>query len=180
MLWAQTTAQCQLPSIYESYVLMSSQICTLLFLVKDSDILLARKKRGFGKGLWNGVGGKVDANESIEQAMVRECQEEIGVTPTEFKKVALHDFVFEEDGSSMIVHAYIAHKWLGEPMETEEMAPEWFSVSEIPYKQMWEDDIHWLPLVLNGKKLHAKFVFNKENKLLSGTLHEADMLEHHG
>ncbi|MEK7504190.1 MAG: hypothetical protein AAB550_01680 [Patescibacteria group bacterium] len=33
---------------------------TLCFLVKDNQILLAMKKRGFGVGKWNGVGGKVN------------------------------------------------------------------------------------------------------------------------
>jgi hypothetical protein len=35
-----------------------SKQATLLFLIKDQKILLAMKKRGFGKGRWNGVGGK--------------------------------------------------------------------------------------------------------------------------
>lgn len=58
---------------------------TLLFLIKDDHVLLAMKKRGFGAGNWNGVGGKIEAGESIEQALVRECQEEIGVTPISWK-----------------------------------------------------------------------------------------------
>ncbi len=38
--------------------------CTLLFLIKKNDgvitdVCLAMKKRGFGAGRWNGVGGKV-------------------------------------------------------------------------------------------------------------------------
>ena len=33
---------------------------TLCLLVKDNEILLAMKKRGFGVGKWNGVGGKID------------------------------------------------------------------------------------------------------------------------
>jgi hypothetical protein len=31
---------------------------TLLFLQKDDELLLAMKKRGFGAGRWNGVGGR--------------------------------------------------------------------------------------------------------------------------
>ena len=44
---------------------------TLLFLVRDDQILLAMKKRGFGEGRWNGVGGKVEKDETVEQAMIR-------------------------------------------------------------------------------------------------------------
>lgn len=34
--------------------------CTLLFLKKNRQLLLAMKKRGFGAGKWNGVGGKLE------------------------------------------------------------------------------------------------------------------------
>ncbi len=47
---------------------------TLLFLRKNNHILLAMKKRGFGADRWNGVGGKLEPGETIEQALVRECQ----------------------------------------------------------------------------------------------------------
>ena len=43
------------------------KISTLCFLVKDNQILLAMKKRGFGEGKWNGVGGKVNPGETIER-----------------------------------------------------------------------------------------------------------------
>lgn len=33
------------------------------------------------------------------------------------------------------------------------MRPAWFLETEIPYSQMWPDDIHWLPLVLEGNKI---------------------------
>ena len=54
---------------------------TLLFLFDcgNNRILLAMKKRGFGAGKFNGVGGKVVNGESIEEATVREAREEISV-----------------------------------------------------------------------------------------------------
>ena len=125
---------------------------TLLFLVREDEILLAMKKRGFGQGRWNGCGGKVEPDETIEQAMVREAQEEIGVTPVKYEKVAVHDFVME-DHEGFECHAFICTEWESEPFETEEMAPQWFKKSEIPYHQMWQDDIVWLPAVMHGKKL---------------------------
>ena len=51
---------------------------TLTVFFKDNKVLLGEKKRGFAKGTLNGIGGKQDMGETIEQAMVRECQEEIG------------------------------------------------------------------------------------------------------
>jgi ADP-ribose pyrophosphatase YjhB (NUDIX family) len=67
---------------------------TILFLLKDNSILLAMKKRGFGQGRWNGVGGKLNLGESVEAAAIRETQEEINVEPKKIDKVAVIDFYF--------------------------------------------------------------------------------------
>lgn len=47
------------------------KLYTLAFLRRESEILLGYKKRGFGKGKWNGFGGKVDPGETIEHAAIR-------------------------------------------------------------------------------------------------------------
>jgi len=146
--------------------------CTLLFLRKDDQILLAMKKRGFGMGLWNGVGGKVDPGETVEQALVRECQEEINVTPQDFTKVAYHDFVNDAatEPWQQQVHVYFCNQWEGEPTETEEMAPKWFALTDIPYADMWQDDQMWLPLVLQDKKVKANFSFDEHDDILSASI----------
>lgn len=146
---------------------MTEKICTLLFLRKDDEILLAMKKRGFGMNRYNGVGGKIEPNETEVDAMIRECQEEIGVTPTNFWKVAEHDFVQEESGEHwrMIVHAYMCDAWDGTPIETDEMAPEWFRIADIPYDNMWQDDKFWLPQVLAGQKIFGKFTFDEQENV---------------
>lgn len=138
------------------------KVCTVLFLLRDGEVLLAMKKRGFGAGYWNGTGGKVETDETIEQAAIRECQEEIGVTPENLEKVAVHDFQFENGTTDIQAHVFTTKNWQGEPIETEEMAPRWFNVKDIPYDQMWEDDIVWLPVVLQGKKLQSTFTFKKD------------------
>lgn len=144
---------------------------TLVFLIRDQEVLLAMKKRGFGKGRWNGAGGKLEPGETIAQALVRECQEEIGVTPVSYKKVAdlTFDAFMNKQRTDLHVHAYLCHEWQGEPTESEEMKPQWFKVSEVPYDTMWQDDKYWLPEVLQGKKIKGTFVFDKADT----------MLEHH-
>jgi len=148
----------------------TTHLRTLVLLLKDDQILLARKKRGFGEGYWNGYGGKLESGETIEQAMVRECQEESGVTPLQFEKVAIHDFRFPGGELDMQGHVYVCREWEGTPVETEEMAPQWFALNDIPYVQMWQDDIFWLPAVLQGKKLLGQFVFDVNDTLLSAEL----------
>ncbi|MFZ2125256.1 MAG: 8-oxo-dGTP diphosphatase [Candidatus Saccharimonadales bacterium] len=145
---------------------------SLLFLIKDDNILLAMKKRGFGAGRWNGVGGKPDIGEAIEQTAVRECQEEIGVTPLDLKHVATLDFHFPIDKSDFDMQAvvYSCSKWQGEPTETEEMQPAWYKFADIPYDKMWADDKYWLPTVLGGKFVTANFTFDDNDSVANYTV----------
>lgn len=140
---------------------------SLLLLRRDGEILLAMKKRGFGSGRWNGVGGKLEQGETPEEAAVRECQEEIGVTPSNLEHVAVHDFLFPS-GEDIQVHTYMSEEWQGEPRETEEMRPQWFKLGKIPYEEMWQDDIMWLPFVLQGKHVRTKFTFDANDNICAG------------
>ena len=148
---------------------MKEITATLLFLIKDDQILLAMKKRGFGAGRFNGVGGKPEAGETIEQTLVRESIEEIGVKPTKFEQVAMIDFdeYFKGEPVFMHMHVFFATKWAGKPTESEEMAPEWFNQNQIPFEQMWPDDPYWLPQVLDGKRLKAEFKLDETDKIVS-------------
>ena len=147
---------------------------TLLFLRRDNEVLLAMKKRGFGEGRWNGVGGKLEQGETVEEALLREAQEEIGVTPTVYEQVAdiSFDEFFKGEPAQMHVHVFSCTKWEGEPQETEEMRPEWFSADSLPYESMWSDDPYWLPLVLEGKKIQARFVLDESDVITDHTIEE--------
>lgn len=149
------------------------QIVTLVFLKTDDQILLAMKKRGFGAGKWNGAGGKIEPNETLIQAAIRECQEEIHVTPIRLEKVAVLDFYLDDFPQQG--HVYICEEWTGEPKESEEMKPAWYSIDQIPYPDMWEDDEYWLPLVLEGKKVEGEFTF-KNDTMLTHSVRVVDKL----
>lgn len=143
---------------------------TLLFLVRNNEILLALKKRGHGVGKWNGVGGKLEDGETVEQALLRETREEINVVPMNYRQVAELDFVqVSETGNPwhMYIYAYLCDEWQGDPSESEEMAPQWYTYDEIPYESMWQDDQIWLPMVLSGDKVTGMFTFDSEEKLIS-------------
>ena len=52
----------------------ANKLLTLLFVLKaqpSPQVLLGYKKRGFAQGRWNGFGGKVEPNETVENAAVR-------------------------------------------------------------------------------------------------------------
>jgi len=149
---------------------------TICLLIRESlpvgekkELLLAMKKRGFGVGKWNGVGGKIDlekGDKNIVEAAIRETEEEIGVKVKELEKVAVFNFYYPYHHSwNQNVHVFLVKSWDGEPVETEEMMPKWFKTEEIPFEKMWDDDKFWLPMILEGKKLKAKFVFEEGEKV---------------
>ena len=49
---------------------MKKCLTTLLYLVENDNVLLALKKRGFGNGRYNGVGGKVENGETDRKSVV--------------------------------------------------------------------------------------------------------------
>lgn len=143
---------------------------TVTFLIKGDQVLLGMKKRGFGKGYYLGIGGKVEVGETIEQGAIREMQEEINVTPRVLKKMATIHFYFpsiEDESWNQQNIAFITTEWEGEPQESDEIKPEWFNRTEIPLEKMWDDAQYWLPQILEGKKLEAEIIYKDTIKVLS-------------
>lgn len=129
---------------------------TLIFCRRENsdgqrEILLGMKKRGFGVGKWNGFGGKVEGEETIEQGALRELEEESTLKASNMKRVGYLVFKMLETAKIMRVHVFDTWSFEGTIVETEEMRPKWFLESEIPYDKMWADDPYWLPLILQGK-----------------------------
>lgn len=149
------------------------QQATLCLLIQkngeEREILLAMKKAGFGKDKWNGPGGKIENGESIEDCVLRELGEEVGVEVTfqDLQKMALLHFYFPGGTFDQDVHVFMTNTWHKTPQESEEMKPEWFQISKIPYSQMWSSDIFWLPLVLKGECIEASFRFDEKREIAS-------------
>ncbi len=138
-------------------------------MVDGNRLCLAMKKRGFGIGKWNGIGGKVQDEETVEEAAIRELKEEIGVDTHHhhLEEVGNIKFYFNEKPDwNQHMHIFFIKNWTGKPIETEEMAPQWFDNDKLPYKDMWVDDPHWLPKVIEGKKIEGEFYFTKEGSEL--------------
>lgn len=149
------------------------KLLTLAFIVRDGvgskQVLLGMKKRGFGMGKWNGFGGKVEtADASIAAAAAREVEEEanvvVEVETLQPRGVLL--FSFEEAKELMEVHVFLTQQFSGEPSESDEMKPQWYDVTEIPFESMWADDHYWLPHVLSGKSVQGHFHFAADEDTL--------------
>ena len=154
------------------------KILTLCIPIKDNNVLLGMKKRGFGSGKWNGFGGKVEQGETIEEAALRELDEEVGIEDGQLIKMGVLEFSFENDDTILQVHIFKLLHFLDKPIETEEMKPEWFSFDNVPFSQMWTDDKYWFPLLLSDKSFEGSFLFDRPSdaeysaKIISQKLNE--------
>lgn len=154
---------------------MEKKITTLIVVHQGNKILLGLKKRGFGVNRWNGFGGKLHEGETIEQAAKREMLEEANVSVNDLKKVGIMEFYWKHKPNDCVeVHVFKSNAFTGTPTEGEEMKPQWFSVSEIPFDQMWKDDAFWMPMFLDGKKFKGKFVFDDTDNILEKELVEVN------
>lgn len=132
-------------------------------------ILLGLKHRGFGIGMYNSFGGKLDPNETMDHCAARELAEETGIvvpSPSLLNKVACHHFTFEDSDTTMVVHVYrlnvscstasgSSSKYYAlDPSVIrgcEEITPQWFNDwYHVPLHNMFADDSVWLTKVLTS------------------------------
>ena len=150
-------------------------LATLVFVIRDGRILLIRKKRGLGKGKVNGPGGKLDPGENAVECAARECEEELGIGVRNLECMGEHKFQF--------IDGYSNHCWVfrtgnmeGVAIETDEAAPLWTDLDDIPYDEMWEDDKIWLPMVIAGTPFTASWVFD-DDRMLDYELKEVESVK---
>lgn len=157
------------------------KVLTLCIVHNHPMVLLGMKKRGmgagfsqdkqgFGMGVWNGFGGKIEPGETIEDAARREVLEEAGLKVSNLEKMGTIDFEFIGDPQNLEVHIFKISNFEGEPKEGDEMKPQWFHINDIPFDKMWPDDKYWLPLFLEGKKFKARFVFMGQDNIIEHKL----------
>jgi 8-oxo-dGTP pyrophosphatase MutT (NUDIX family) len=156
--------------------MIEATLCFILDGSPPTRILLGRKKRGFGCGKYNGLGGKVQPGETPVDTVIREVHEESGliVSPDTLRSAGSITFAFPSRRTfDHHVHVFVTSAWEGEVRESAEIAPVWSPITEIPYDRMWNDDHYWLPLVLAGKRIRAVFTFTEDNETVdSWTIEE--------
>ena len=138
---------------------------TLVLVHTHPKILLGMKKKGFGKGRWNGFGGKVESGETIEEAAYREMLEESGVVVSKLEKMGVIEFRFRGKPFFVEMHVFRTSSFEGTPKESDEMRPEWFDINAMPYEEMWSADRFWFPVFLEGAPFTAKVFFDENDQV---------------
>ena len=148
---------------------------TLIFPVRDGEVLLAEKTRKIGKGFLNGYGGGVEPGESARACAVREFGEETGgaqIVEQDLRKVGIVHFKNNKsDGSIFVatIHVYTVSSWTGDIVSTEEMIhPQWYPITTIAEQKLLPADRFWLPRMLQGEKAVAWAEYTPYQEALVG------------
>ena len=153
----------------------TDRVATLMFVVRSRQILLIHKLRGHGAGKINGPGGMVEPGETPLQCALREIEEEVGVRAIDPQPLVQLRFQ-DTDGSRMLGYAFKAAACIGNPKETAEAIPFWCPVERIAYERMWDDDVIWLPRLLDGVPVTGEFLMHADHlvthRLRSSTVAE--------
>ena len=114
----------------------------------------------FGK--LSGFGGRVEEGETPGQAQVREFFEETGVRIREQDLILVGMILLCLGGKEKMLYVYTVEHWEGTIVETDEMAPEAFSITQIPFDRMVKGDDCWLSWILTGYYFEACLVRGKD------------------
>jgi 8-oxo-dGTP diphosphatase len=147
----------------------------VVYLLRDGlsgpEVLLGEKRRGLGTGRLVGPGGKREAGESAAATAVREVAEEVGVRvdAADLEARGTLDYRFPYRPSwSQVSDVFVCRRWQGTPSGSDELEPRWIPIDRVPWDAMWDDARYWLPGVLDGGTVRARFSFAEDNATVSG------------
>ncbi|WP_268876386.1 NUDIX hydrolase [Gottfriedia solisilvae] len=141
---------------------------TLCFIQRKSELLMLNRFKAPTMGIWNGVGGKIEINETIEESVQREILEETGLF-IELDQITHKGLVTwqEKDhvfGGMYIFKADVAEDlYYNTPIKTDEGILDWKRIDWVTDKQnegVGECIPYFLPILLNDdKKYHHAFYY---------------------
>ncbi len=126
---------------------------TLCYIIKDGKVLMLfrnKKENDLNEGKWVGVGGKFLPGETPEQCLLREVQEETGLTLTGYRFCGIIRFVSDvwEDED---MYLYAGEAFTGELQECSEGTLAWIPAEEVLQLPLWAGDRYFLEPLLAGE-----------------------------
>ncbi|WP_086981574.1 8-oxo-dGTP diphosphatase MutT [Vibrio aphrogenes] len=96
---------------------------------QDQIFITKRPEKLHKGGYWEFPGGKVELNESAEQALIRELQEEIDITATHLER--LEHFDFDYTDKSLTFDFFVVSAFEGKPYGKEGQEGKWVTIGDL-------------------------------------------------
>ncbi|MFN3868256.1 MAG: 8-oxo-dGTP diphosphatase MutT [Hyphomicrobiaceae bacterium] len=121
-------------------------VVAIALIDADNRVLISQRPEGKQlAGLWEFPGGKLDAGETPEAALVRECREELGIEVCQTCLAPLTFASHTYDDFHLLMPLYICRNWEGEiaPQEGQQIA--WVRANRLQHYPMPPADVPLLP-----------------------------------
>lgn len=130
----------------KSIILVSA--CALVDV--DNRILLAQRPEGKSMaGLWEFPGGKVEQNETPEEALIRELKEELDITTWQSCLAPLTFASHAYDKFHLLMPLFICRKWEGLPKANEGQSLKWVKKQDLRSYPMPPADDPLIPALID-------------------------------
>ena len=119
-----------------------SQLTTLCYIEQDEKYLMlhrVKKEKDVNKDKWIGIGGHFEEGESPEECLLREAEEETGLTLTSWRFRGLVTFL-AEGWHTQYMFLCTADGFEGTIKECSEGTLEWVDKTRLNQLNLWEGD----------------------------------------
>ena len=123
---------------------------TLCYITRGDEVLMlhrVKKKNDINKDKWIGIGGKFEAGETPDECLLREAQEETGLTLTAWRCRGVVTFLTENPEDGEYMYLFTADGFEGELKECDEGDLQWISRDFLDQLPKWEGDQIFLDLL---------------------------------
>jgi len=149
------------------------KLSVLCYVTKNGKTLMlhrVKKESDFTNGQygkWNGLGGKIESNESPEEAVRREVFEESGLKIMSPVLKGIVTYPETSTDEEWMIFIFVAKKFKGKLIECNEGDLEWIKTSKIQKLNLWQSDYLLLPLLNKKGVFTAKITYNREKVIHS-------------
>lgn len=152
---------------------------TLCYIEKEGQYLMlhrTKKENDLNHDLWIGVGGKFQGEESPDECLLREVNEETGLTLTNYQFRGLITFISDEWESEYMC-LYTANEFQGEIAECNEGELEWVDMDKIFDLDLWEGDKIFLQRMMESDTFFSLKLRYEGRKLVQAVMDGRDVLQ---
>ncbi len=133
------------------------ELTTLCYIEHDDSYLMmhrTKKEKDINKDKWIGIGGHFEYGESPDECLLREVDEETGLTLTSYTARGVITFIYGENVVEYM-HLYTADGFTGEIHECDEGELVWVPKEKVMELPIWE-------------RMFTTFLYGKATRYSSG------------